>query len=144
MRRPTTIGAALALAWAGPALAAEGEQIAQPPDLAGGVGQMLLALGLVLALVLLLYWLARRFLPGHAGLGQAAGLRVLGRLALGPKKGLALVEVGRRVLVVGLAEQGVSLLTTIDDPEEIAALGAAKGGFGQALQRAAKAQEDGR
>ncbi|MFH1060201.1 MAG: flagellar biosynthetic protein FliO [Pseudomonadota bacterium] len=146
MSRLTAIAAGLAALTAGPwpALAAEAEAAAPagPPDLTSSISQMLLALGLVLALVLALYWLARRFLPGAAGLGQAAGLRVLGRLSLGPKKGLALVEVGRRVLVLGLAEQGLSLLATIDDPEEIAALGAAKPGFGQVLRRAAAGPED--
>lgn len=147
MSRMAAIAAGLAanLAAALAALAAEAPAAAAepgPPDLAGGISQMLLALGLVLALVLALYWLARRFLPGAAGLGQASGLRVLGRLALGPKKSLALVEVGKRVLVLGLAEQGVNLLATIDDPAEIAALDAAKPAFGLALKRAAKSQED--
>lgn len=146
MSRVKTIAATLALGLAGAvrALAAEAPSQAPSPDLAGGVSQMLLALGLVLALVLALYWLARRFLPGATGLGQTPGLKVLGRLALGPKKGLVLVEVGQRVLVLGLGEQDITLLATIDDPAEVASLSAGvRGGFGRALKRAAGQEEAG-
>ena len=133
-------------AWCAPALAlaAEAQDKAAPlaeADLGGAVVKMLMALALVLAVVVGLYWLARRFMPGQGGVAAGpGGPRLLGRLALGPKKGLVLVEVGRRVLVLGLAEQGVNLLASIDDPEEVAALTKGRNGFAGALRRAAAEQ----
>jgi flagellar protein FliO/FliZ len=68
-------------------------------------------------------------------------MRVLGRLPLGPRKGLVLVEVAGRVLVLGMSEQGLNLLTTLDDPQEVAGLAASgKGAFGRALRKAQGAQ----
>lgn len=131
--------------WAG--LACAQETAAAPPlpdgDLTAAIVKMLAALALVLAVLVGLYWLLRRFLPGQAPGASGGALRLIGRLPLGPKKGLALVEVAGRVLVLGLAEQSVNLIATIDDPEQVRQLGAGRGGFGQALKKAAAgAQEE--
>lgn len=140
---------ALAGAWPRLASAAEAvaESAAQAPPGAPEMGftaslvQMLAALALVLALVLVLYWLARRFLPGQAARGPAGGLKVLGRLALGPRKGLVLVQVGARVLVLGVSEQGVNSLANIDDPQEVARL-AGGGDFAKSLKQASQDREE--
>lgn len=128
-----------AVGWAGMALA---QETAAAPALAEGgftaaIVKMLAALALVLAVLVGLYWLIRRFLPGQApGLAGGGGLRLIGRLPLGPKRGLALVEVAGRVLVLGLGEQNISLLASIDDPDQVAQLKAGRPGFGQALKKA--------
>ncbi|MBI4797698.1 MAG: flagellar biosynthetic protein FliO [Desulfarculus sp.] len=124
--------------WAGLACAQETAAPALPQgDLTGAIVKMLAALALVLAVLVGLYWLIRRFLPGQMPGAAAGGLRLIGRLPLGPKKGVALVEVAGRVLVLGLAEQNVNLLATIDDLEQVRGLGAGRGSFGQALKKAA-------
>lgn len=86
---------------------------------AGAMLQMVMALAIVLALLLLLYWIMRKFSPRQM-LGQGAGgLKVWARLGLGARKSLVLVEAGRKMLVLGLGEKEISLLREIDDQEEI-------------------------
>ena len=53
--------------------------------------------------------------------GSRALLKVRGRQSLSRTASVAVVEVGNRVLVVGVSEGGVRLLTELD-PEEIAEL----------------------
>ena len=50
------------------------------------------------------------------GAAQAPAIVVLGKQALTPKAGLALVEVGGRRLLLGVGEQGVTVLDTQDAP----------------------------
>lgn len=138
------LAAPLPAALLAPALALAQETAAATPlpgeDFGAALAKMLLALALVLGLMGGLWWLARRFLPAQAG-GPSGGMRVLGRLPLGPRKGLVLVEVAGRVLVLGMSEQGLNLLTTLDDPQEVAGLVASgKGAFGRALRKAQGAQ----
>lgn len=151
--RKSIIPAALtALAASWPSLAAAAESVTDSaakaaPELpevgfTASLFQMLAALALVLALVLALYWLARRFLPGQAARGPAGGLKILGRLALGPRKGLVLVQVGARVLVLGLSEQGVNALANIDDPQEVARLAGGSGDFVRSLKQAVQDAEE--
>ncbi len=74
-----------------------------------------------LGVVLLLFWAVARVSQRRLGLGGARSpLRVLGRQALGRNASVAVVEVGERVLVVGVADSGVRLLTELD-PDELPA-----------------------
>lgn len=50
------------------------------------------------------------------GSAQAPAIVMVGRQALSPKAGLALVEVGGRRLLLGVGEQGVTVLDTQDVP----------------------------
>jgi flagellar protein FliO/FliZ len=132
-----------AVCWAGLALAQE----VAPPTLAesgltAAIVKMLAALALVLAVLVGLYWFVRRFLPGQTPGTAGGGLRLVGRLPLGPKRGLALVEVAGRVLVVGLSEQNISLLATIDDPDQVRQLISSRPGFGLALKKAVSGQQE--
>ena len=76
------------------------------------VASLLVTVGL-LALGL---WALKRFVPGAVRADGAAGLpfRLLRRLATGPKHAVALVQVGSRVLVVTLAEDGARMLTELE------------------------------
>ena len=58
----------------------------------------------------------RDALRGGGGAAQAPAIVVLGKQALTPKAGLALVEVGGRRLLLGVGEQGVTVLDTQDAP----------------------------
>ena len=81
---------------------------------------------LALAVVLGLVWIASKRLgtPGLAtGKGRnrrtrTASITVVGRQALSPKAGLALVDVGGERLLLGFSEQGVNVLQTLPTPEE--------------------------
>jgi flagellar protein FliO/FliZ len=77
-----------------------------------------LRLAVSLGVVLGLFWLVARTGAKKLG-GSRALLRVHGRQSLSRTASVAVVEVGSRVLVVGVSEGGVRLLTELD-PEEIA------------------------
>lgn len=81
----------------------------------GGMLQVLLGLGLVLAAVAGSAWLLRRFSPGQIGAGGA--VKVIGGVALGPKERLVLVEIGETWLVLGVAPGQVNTLHTLSKPE---------------------------
>lgn len=103
--------------------------------------KMLLSLGAVLALMFGLVYLLRRFvLIGGAAPGQAVAIEVLGRKALQPKRSVVVLNVAGRVLVVGMSEQGMQLLTELPDAVaapmtgQDAAPAAPATGFGALLQ----------
>jgi flagellar protein FliO/FliZ len=79
---------------------------------------LLLRVMLSLACVLGLIWFAGRKLSGTAGVRRqrSVPLTVLGRQSLGKGAGIALVEVAGRVLLLGVGEQGVRVLTEIEVP----------------------------
>ena len=81
------------------------------PGLASGFAQMLLGLGVVVALLLASLWLIKRL---SAPRGPAAGLKVLGGVAVGSRERLVLVEVGDKVLVLGVTANNINTLHTTD------------------------------
>ena len=88
------------------------------------------ALAIVLALVGGVYWLVRRWMPA-ARLADGGVMRVVARTPLGPKHHAALVQLGRRFVIVGLSPDGARTLSEITDPDEVADLigrTAARGG----------------
>lgn len=80
--------------------------------------ELVLRLAISLGVVLGLFWLVARTGARKLG-GSRALLKVHGRQQLSRTASVAVVEVGSRVLVVGVSEGGVRLLTELD-PEEIA------------------------
>ena len=110
--------AALSLTAAKPA-ADEPMFRSEPPSFgAGTVGsmlQVLLALGLVLALIILLL----RFLSKRSRLFQASnGMTRLAGIQLGPNKSLQVIECGGHLYVLGVGED-IRLIDKISSPEEI-------------------------
>jgi flagellar protein FliO/FliZ len=74
------------------------------------------ALVLVVGLILLLSWLAKR-MPGLGGGGVAnPALRIVGSLALGPRDRLVVVEVGQTQLLLGVGAGGTRTLHTLEQP----------------------------
>lgn len=79
---------------------------------------------LVLSLLSLLIWgVLRLIAPGMAGMARSPGsrrklLNVLERHSLGPGRGLMVVEVAGRHLLVGMTEHGVQTLAELD-PEQV-------------------------
>lgn len=107
------------------------------PSLGSAVIEMLGGLALVLAILIGLYWALRRFAPGRAAGRSMGGLRLVGRLPLGPRKYLGLVKVADKVLVIGVSEASITTLAIIDDPEQVALLSAGdKKAFGKAMAAA--------
>lgn len=83
---------------------------------------VLLALVAILALVGVLARAYRRFGLGGAGSRADAPLEVLQRSALGPRQGVALVRMGRRVVMVSMGDGGVRPLAELVGPEADAIL----------------------
>lgn len=81
--------------------------------------ELVLRLGFSLAAVLGLFWLVAHFGSRRLG-GSRALLHVRARQSLSRTASVAVVEVGDRVLVVGVADGGVRLLTELD-PESLPA-----------------------
>ncbi len=81
----------------------------------------ILSLLAVFVFVALMAYVAARIFGGRFGkeFAQNAGGRVLYSLPLGPKMSVCVVEIAGRYLLLGVTEQNVSLLTEIEDAEEI-------------------------
>lgn len=96
--------------------------------------ELVLRLGLSLGIVLGLFWaIARTSSRRMAGTRSLMKLR--GRQSLSRTASVAVVEVGNRVLVVGVSDGRVELLTELD-PEEIGETVPADGGSGGTPARA--------
>ncbi len=72
---------------------------------------------LVLGIMALTAYAAKRFLGSRLGLWRAQPLiHVLATTYLGPKKEIAVIEVGKEYLVVGITATQISLLTRLEGP----------------------------
>ncbi len=70
----------------------------------------------VIATLWLVLWLIKRRSP-HFGGGSAA-MRIESRLALGPKKWVVITRYMDKRLVLGVTDQQINLLTTLDVPAD--------------------------
>lgn len=94
----------------------------------GGYWLGLLSLCGVLALIFGISILAKRFVLPRTKIGKRH-LEVIGRTYLSGKQSVALVQAGRRLLVVGVTPSHITRLACVDDPLEMAELlGAAEPG----------------
>jgi flagellar biosynthetic protein FliO len=92
------------------------------PDLMTTALQMVAALGIVLAGLFVLFYFMRRFLRKDAGGWKDPLIRVLANQYLGLKKNIALVEVPGAVLVIGISNERIALLTKIEDSAILSSL----------------------
>jgi flagellar biogenesis protein FliO len=81
-----------------------------------------LALAVVIGLVILLRWLARRWFPNVTGARAAGVVRVLAKSSVTPKQQVLLVQVGRRIIVACDNGTQMNALSEISDPDEVASL----------------------
>lgn len=85
-----------------------------PPDLGSSLIQLVGGLVVVVALLLGSLWLIKR-LSGPRG--AASGLKVLGAASVGTRERVVLVELGDKVLVLGVTQNSVNTLHTLDTEE---------------------------
>lgn len=83
----------------------------EPPGLATSFGQMVLGLGAVIALLLASLWLIKRLSSPR---GAASGLKLIGGVAVGSRERVMLVEIGDKVLVLGVTSASVNTLHVLD------------------------------
>ena len=94
------------LGYAGPLLAADN-------GMAGTGLRTAVSLLLVIALMFGLAWVIKRYGP-VARARKTFGLDVLGQVSVGAKANLALVRVGRSILLLGVTSNSVNLIKDIE------------------------------
>ena len=109
------------------------------------VGVLAVVLAVLFGLVFLLKKLSPMF-GRRAAAGQE--MELLAQYPLGPKKVLAVVRIGERVLLLGVTDTNINLLTEIQDPDLVRRLinketGPIQQGFGRMLKRAGKGLKEG-
>jgi len=73
------------------------------------------ALAFVLGLIFVLAWAYRKYLPTGSPVGkEQEGWRVLGSRIIGPGRQIIVLEVGEKLLLVGLTKDNMSNLMEID------------------------------
>jgi len=92
------------------------------PDMVSSGLQMMTALGIVLGGLLVVFYLFKRYLKRDAGGGHGKLIRVIANQYIGIKKNIALVEVPGAMLVIGVSNDKISLLTKIEDKELLESL----------------------
>lgn len=96
------------LAWAGP------ETSPLPGSDVGTAARSLLAVFIVLGLIALCAWLARRGVLGAVGRKGPSAVRVETAVPLGERRSLAIVSVEGRRLLLGLTPQQVTLVAELE------------------------------
>jgi len=98
------------------AAATDGESLVDPvsPISGGYVLEVLAGLLLIILLIVLFAWLARRF-PSLGG-GGAKGLRIVAVLPLGTREKAVLVQVGEQQLLLGVTSASITLLHPLQAP----------------------------
>ncbi len=84
----------------------------------GWIG-LLWPLALVLVGIFVMFWAAKRYLPGLRRMAGSRAVEILGRAYLTPRQSVTVVKLGRRVLVIGQTAEQLSALASITDPEEV-------------------------
>lgn len=91
---------------------------------AGGweVIRVVIALGSVIALILLLRWVFKRFFGVTTAPRASRAVHVLSRSPISPRQQLVILRVGKRLLVVADGGAQMNTLSEITDPDEVATL----------------------
>jgi flagellar protein FliO/FliZ len=85
------------------------------PNIVSTALQMLTALGVVLGGVLVVFYFMKRFLKRDVGGSKEQLIKVIASQYIGIKKNISLVEIPGSILVVGVSNDNISLLTKIED-----------------------------
>jgi flagellar protein FliO/FliZ len=97
----------------------EATTLAQP-DLYTSAIKTFSALALILAVILICFYLVKRFWPRGAGLLNTDRLiSVITTSPIAPKKMISVVEVGDEILVLGLTDSHITMLTKITEEHAI-------------------------
>ena len=92
------------------------------PDMMSVAFQMLTALGIVLGGLLVVLYLMKRYLKRDVAGSNGQLIKVIANQYIGIKKNIALVKVPGTILVVGVSNDKISLLTKIEDKTIIEAI----------------------
>jgi flagellar protein FliO/FliZ len=85
------------------------------PEIVSTALRMLTALGIVLGGLLVCVYFIKRFLKKDVGGSKEQLIKVIASQYIGIKKNISLVEIPGSILVVGVSNDNISLLTKIED-----------------------------
>ena len=85
------------------------------PDAVSSTLQMLMALGIVLGGLLVVFYLLKRYVKRDGGGTKGQLIRVIASQYIGIKKNISLIQIPGSILVVGISNDNISLLTKIED-----------------------------
>jgi len=89
------------------------------PDIIPTAIKMLTALGVVLGGMLVVYYFAKRIMKRQVGNSKGKMIKVLESSYIGVKKNISLVEIPGAILVLGITNDNISLLSKIENQETI-------------------------
>jgi len=89
------------------------------PDIIPTAIKMLTALGVVFGGMLVVYYFSKRILKRQVGNSKGKMIRVLESSYIGVKKNISLVEIPGAILVLGITNDNISLLSKIENQEVI-------------------------
>ncbi|MFO7985584.1 MAG: flagellar biosynthetic protein FliO [Desulfatiglandaceae bacterium] len=87
------------------------------PDLIATAVKMIIVFGLLLGVLVAVLYFMKRATGNRTGQSKGSMIRVLASHYVGVKKNISLVEIPGTVLVVGITNDHIDLLTRIDDVE---------------------------
>ncbi len=97
------------------------EKANEEQSLMGYAVKMLATLAFVVGLMFLLFYIFKKVVAKQGMFGSAdKPIRVISTGFLGPKKSIAMVEVAGRVLILGVANEQITLLSSLEDEAEVA------------------------
>lgn len=95
---------------------------------AAGLGGLALKFAIVMALLFVCLRILKAVMPGMSGRRKgAAGAVILHTESIGPKRSMQVLDLGVRIMFVGVSGATMTPLTAVDDPAELAALRARYG-----------------
>jgi flagellar biogenesis protein FliO len=103
-------------------LALQEESTTPPPGVWDTFFRLIFSLGLTIALIVAVIWclkLVREKWGWNNRPEEGKPVRVLTSTFLSPRKAIYLVEVGKRILVIGSGNDEICCLDVIDDPNEV-------------------------
>jgi flagellar protein FliO/FliZ len=100
----------------------------KPAGLMPSAFKMMMTLSVVLGLIYLLFFGFKKYVLKNTVFGGGGKLiQVVSTNYLAPKKNISLVEVAGEILVLGISDQNISLLTSIREPGRIEDIKKAQG-----------------
>ncbi|MBI5747501.1 MAG: FliO/MopB family protein [Nitrospinae bacterium] len=104
----------------------------EPPDMSSAIFKTVTALAIVLAAVLLISYIAKKVLKKNdIVFGKDKLIRVLGTSYIGVKKAITLLDVAGEVLVIGVTNNNITMLTKLESEDAKSRIQGVKGSRGQ-------------
>ena len=87
----------------------------------GGIARMVVGLAVVIGVIYGLSWVLKQVRASKEGQATGGGIAPISSLPLGPNRSVHLVRVGHELVLLGVAEKGVTPIRTYDESQARAA-----------------------